>query len=296
MGRLSEAFDPESYVPEPTAELAGRSLDLWLEDGRIIRCRFDGPDRVRWGILPEAAPTSTELPGRRPAGSSVEPAGSAHYLAMKLRESIHFVDFPSADEPATTITLLLDLGQGIATVLFGGLPSREEARRCLADRVAAGDELTGVTATFISASIDRPFTEGTPRHPSTRDMVGRRVEYTYSATERYEHIYLNDSFYTWHCLQGSEKGLADTDRCHYLRLADDLYLFVWREKIVPTLGVVTVDFAAMKTAGKILGYSAEVGGQIANFPVGARARILNVTEHGSTDDEQPNRRCGDDGA
>ena len=38
------------------------------------------------------------------------------------------------------------------------------------------------------------------------------------------------------CLDGVEKGLADVDRCHYVQVAEDLYLFVWREKIIPTLG------------------------------------------------------------
>jgi hypothetical protein len=107
------------------------------------------------------------------------------------------------------------------------------------------------------------------------------VEYTYSPTERYEHIYLNERFYTWHCLLGSEKGLADTDRCHYLKLADELYLFVWREKIVPTLGAVVVDFQAMRTMGKIFGHSQSGPGGgpagVVDFPVGARARLANVT-------------------
>ena len=90
----------------------------------------------------------------------------------------------------------------------------------------------------------------------TTELIGRRVEYTYSPTERYEHIYLNEDFYTWQCLLGSEKGLADTDRCHYLKLGDELYLFVWREKIVPTLGAVVADFSAMRTMGKIFGHAA----------------------------------------
>ncbi len=33
-----------------------------------------------------------------------------------------------------------------------------------------------------------------------------------------------------------------------------LYLFIWREKIVPTLGVVLVDLERLKTTGQILGY------------------------------------------
>jgi len=106
--------------------------------------------------------------------------------------------------------------------------------------------------------------------------VGQRIEYTYSPTERYEHVYLNDRLYTWHCLAGSEKGLADTDRCHYLRLAPLLYLFVWREKLVPTLGVVVVDLEQMKTTGKIFGYRGFAAGTLVNFPVGARARRLGA--------------------
>ena len=109
-------------------------------------------------------------------------------------------------------------------------------------------------------------------------MVGKRVEYTYSPTECYEHIYLNERFYTWHCLLGSEKGLADTDRCHYYKLADRLYLFVWREKIVPTLGSVVVDLEALRTTGKIFGYQGEGPGGLSNFPVGARARVLNADD------------------
>lgn len=73
----------------------------------------------------------------------------------------------------------------------------------------------------------------------------------------FEHIYLNEKLYTWHCMAGIEKGLADTDRCHYYKIAGSgtgsdagLYLFIWREKIIPTLGMVLVDFSRMKTTGK----------------------------------------------
>jgi MoaF C-terminal domain len=140
--------------------------------------------------------------------------------------------------------------------------------------------LTAVSAVFSSAALDVPFTAATPRHEPTTDLIGRRVEYAYSPTERYEHIYLNKDFYTWHCLMGSEKGLADTDRCHYLKLGDELYLFVWREKIVPTLGAVVADFSVMRTMGKIFGHAQDGPAGVVDFPVGARARLLNMTSHG----------------
>ncbi len=204
-------------------------------------------------------------------------APTKRYLAFKIRDGIYFVDYVKHQERPTTVTLLLDLDLAILTALIGRLPEPSETKLTLMERITAGKELTSVEALFLDGAVDARFTAETPRHGRTIDLVGRRVEYTYSPTERYEHVYLNERFYTWHCLLGSEKGLADTDRCHYYKLAEELYLFVWREKIVPTLGVVVVDFDKMRTAGKIFGYEGGDPGKLANFPVGAHARLLNVT-------------------
>jgi hypothetical protein len=262
VGELAEAFSPESNTPPPTGDLAGRTLKLHLEDGRVVACRFESDCRLFWEII------TGEEKGR---------GAEETYRATKVREGIYFVDFVERLKRATAVSTVLDLAQGIATALVGKLPAQTEVKRPLAERVAEGKELTAVSATFYSAALDVPFAPETRRHAPTGELVGRRVEYTYSLTERYEHIYLNEDFYTWHCLLGSEKGLADTDRCHYYKLAESLYLFVWREKIVPTLGVVVVDMDQMTTAGKIFGYQGGDFGKLANFPVGAHARLLNIT-------------------
>lgn len=131
-------------------------------------------------------------------------------------------------------------------------------------------------ARFVFARLDA---QPGPLPGFTTALVGMRNQYTYSPTERYEHIYLNDNFYAWQCLDGVEKGLADVDRCHYVQVAEDLYLFVWREKIIPTLGVILIDLQQMRTDGKIMGYQGSDFGALSNFPVGASAKILNVTRH-----------------
>jgi hypothetical protein len=51
------------------------------------------------------------------------------------------------------------------------------------------------------------------------------------------------------------------------------------------LGAVIVDFQAMRTMGKIFGHAASgveqaPTGGVADFPVGAHARLLNITSHG----------------
>jgi MoaF C-terminal domain/MoaF N-terminal domain len=263
VGELAHAFAPESNAPPVTDDLVGRTLRFALENGQLIEHRFQTGDRLTWEILGET--------GTRP--SSVE-----SYFAAKVRDGMYLVDYVKHQEPATAVTLVVDLDRQILTALVGRLPGPAETGLTLMERIAAGKELTAVEVDFLSGAVNAPFTADTPRHVTTADLVGRRVEYTYSSTERYEHIYLSERFYTWHCLLGSEQGLADTDRCHCYKLAEDLYLFVWREKIVPTLGVVVVDFVAMRTTGKIFGYSGGPGDEVASFRVGAHARLLNVTE------------------
>lgn len=198
------------------------------------------------------------------------------YRATEIRPGILFVDLILSDRRASTTSLVLDLDGGICTALEATLPEETEAKVPLVERAARGVELTSVRAKFLSGAIDAPFGPGAVRHSPTRELIGKRIEYIYGRSERYEHVYLNDQFYTWHCLSGSEQGLADTDRCHYLKIADRLYLFVWREKIVPTLGVVVVDLQQMKTTGKIFGYQGLDFGALANFPVGARVRPVGA--------------------
>jgi hypothetical protein len=263
VGALGAAFEPDSHILPESAGLAGQRLPLHFENGARIEYRFVSATQLERTLV-DSAPA-----GEPPAADSIA------YSATEIRPSLYFVSFVEPHRRASAAALLLDLTKGICTLVRGQLPTREEASKPFFKRIADREELTGVGAEFIAASIGAPFDAKAARHLPTSDLVGKRIEYTYSATERYEHIYLNERLYTWHCLAGSEQGLADTDRCHYLKLAPDLYLFVWREKIVPTLGIVVVDLQQMKTTGRIIGYEGFDFGAITSFPVGARARLLS---------------------
>ena len=69
--------------------------------------------------------------------------------------------------------------------------------------------------------------------------------------------------------------MGDVERCHYYVIDRDLYLFVWREKIIPTLGVVMLDLHALKTTGKIFGYKDNAMTAVSNFPIGAVTTIID---------------------
>ena len=139
--------------------------------------------------------------------------------------------------------------------MVGTLPTAEEAARSAYELATEGEELTGVAVEIMLAFIDRPFVPGEHPHVPTDELVGKRVQYVYSQTEAYEHIYLNENLYTWQCLRGSEKG-SPTPIAATTGIGEELYLFVWREKIVPTLGVVLVDWRRKRSNGKLFGYQA----------------------------------------
>ncbi|PRX49368.1 molybdenum cofactor biosynthesis protein F [Prauserella shujinwangii] len=247
VGALGEGFAPDANVLEETTDLAGRTFALSLDAPVTLRI---GEGTASWG-------GHTDVPVR----------------VTSIRTGVYLVD-GVADEVSTTF--VLDVGSGAATLVEGRLPDAATRAEAAYTRVRRGAEPTGVTARIVHGGIDGP---AAVPHAPTADLVGLRTRYTYSPNEVYEHIYLTPDLYTWHCLRGVEKGLADTDRCHHVAIRDRLTLFVWREKIVPTLGLVLIDLDGLRTDGKIFGNDTFDEGSIVNFPVGARADILNFTAH-----------------
>lgn len=253
VGALAEGFAPHSNTLEPQHGLSGTTLALRFTDGETLSCHFVDQQTLSWG----------------------EYRGIA-YRATSIRPGILFIDFLDPAQDNASITLVCDRNQGNFTAVYGQLPDEQQTRLDAFSRVEQGLPLTAVNVEFQFGTLDDASVA--PPH-FTDELIGMRNMYTYSPTERYEHIYLNDNFYAWQCLDGVEKGLADVDRCHYVKVAEQLYLFVWREKIVPTLGVVMIDLQGMRTDGKILGYQGSDFSALSNFAVGAHAQVLNTTRH-----------------
>lgn len=259
VGALAHGFANDNHILAAVDDLAGRTLTLHFDNGWQIEHRF-AAKTLCWNAVGE--PASADLA----------------YRATSVRPGLYLVDFLKQEEGRThSVSLVLDLEQQCFTAVIGQMPSQAECAVDLFSRALAGGELTSVKAQFLHGSIDTPHTSNTPRHAPTDELIGLRNQYVYSASEAYEHVYLNANFYSWQCLKGVEQGLADTDRCHYYKIADQCYLFVWREKIVPTLGLVLIDLKAGRSDGKIFGYQSADFSSVANFPVGSLAQVLNRT-------------------
>jgi hypothetical protein len=251
VGALAEGFAPHSNTLEQQ-DLAGTTLAFHFAEAETVHCRFNDDQTLQWGDQ------------------------HVDYRATSIRPGVLFIDFLDPQQANSSVTLVCDRQQGNFTAVYGQLPQESQARLDAFSRVEQGLPLTAVNAEFRFGRLDNSDA-ALPQF--TDELIGMRNLYTYSPTERYEHIYLNNNFYAWQCLDGVEKGLADVDRCHYVKVAEKLYLFVWREKIIPTLGVVMIDLQGMRTDGKILGYQGSDFSSLSNFAVGAHAQILNTTHY-----------------
>jgi hypothetical protein len=262
VGELAKGISEDTLPAD--GRLTGSALTLHAEDGSIVRLSFSASDRLIWEAL---------------EGPEAGDRGEEAVIVTRPRPEVAVVDYVAATRRATSVTIVLDLARGAATTVTGTLPTPEQAARSAFALATNGEELTLVKTTITQAFIDAPFVAGEHPHVTTDELVGKRVQYVYSKTEAYEHIYLNENLYTWQCLRGGEQGLADTDRCHYRKIGDELYLFVWREKVIPTLGVVIVDWRRKQSNGKLFGYEGSDFGELSTTPISSHARLLNATDY-----------------
>ncbi|BCS18621.1 molybdenum cofactor biosynthesis F family protein [Aspergillus puulaauensis] len=228
------------HLMTESSQLSGKHVDLVFSDSSRITHHFIDSNTLKWEVVG--------------AGQS----GNAEYKAFEVRPNIFFVDFykPDHDEQVSLV-LNLSTGQAIAgTSSFRMVNSQKRTWTKFAD-ASIGD------------------TSVTPFQP-TDDLIGKHILYSYTPRDAYEHIYLNQGTFTWHCLSGTEKGLADTEPCKMLRLADKLYLLFWSEKIMPVESVVVVDLEKMRSTGRFFCWDPKPAKRV-QMSFGSYATVLAET-------------------
>lgn len=122
-----------------------------------------------------------------------------------------------------------------------------------------------------------------PPPEETRDLIGWRALYRYSPNHLYEHVYLSSQRYAWQCLVGEQRGHGDVDLATAWKLAENRYVFTFREFRIPVATTWLYDLDAMRTTGVFFGLNGE--GEIRHAPGGAHIIPLGrVTYPG---DDQP---------
>ncbi|PLB47793.1 hypothetical protein P170DRAFT_437536 [Aspergillus steynii IBT 23096] len=185
--------------------------------------------------------------------------GTAQYKAFEVRPNIFFVDFYKPDYEEQ-VSLVMNMRTGQAIVALSGFHIKEGQKR---------------TWTRFSNTSIAGFSNVAPFAPSA-DLIGKHILYQYTPRDSYEHIYLNQGTFTWHCLSGTEKGLADTEPCKMLKLDEELYLLYWSEKIMPVESVVVVDLQQMRSTGRFFCWDPKPA-KLVQMSFGSYATVLAET-------------------
>jgi hypothetical protein len=249
---LEEGFN-EHRLPL-TSKLVEQKFELHLEeDDKKIFIHFKNERQLEWS-------------------SYGEPLKVEHYEAIEIRPNIFFVDWVYHAAPKQSMSIVIDLVAQESTLLWSQLPNAEDARPDLFERIKKFNDLSAVKVHIIHAGINGKRTE--QAHCRTTELVGKRLKHTYSNQHAFEHIYLNERLFCWQSLEEPDKGLADTEPVDYVKISDNLYLFSWRERVVPWVGIVMIDLLQMRTAGKVFYGDIVNPDKVTNYTVGAQVDFL----------------------
>lgn len=244
----------------------GTNTDL---DGKNVELTFSNGSKAVYNFAAETL--------KRTEDNQIE---EASYKCIKIDDNLYMAWFRQPANKANQTIILMDFDTDQATEFYGLMPTLEEAKIDLISLAFSENCCTRVKLMYRSASMSGGAVKPIER---TKEIVGNRVRWTYSETDIYEHIYLNENFYSWQCLEGPEKGLADTDHCDYFKLRDKLYLFVWREKLVPTMGFIATNYRAgndaLQSNGTLFGINTVNGAPEGGEIVGAKGKVVNYTEN-----------------
>ena len=249
---LAPGFDA-NRAPHTTA-LAGR--DITIVDGRGTRIRhLFGETGLHWSYTPGEG---DETPAQD---------DDDDYIAFEVADGLYFAQFHHRGNPMEAVSLVLDLRDGRALSVISLLGEAAEGR-------------TAVQQFFVPAVIEGAETRGAAACQTT-ELIGRRALWVYSSVHAYEHVYLSPQWYTWQCLGGPERGQADTDECSTWQVRPGIYIFAWREKVIPCASVTIADHRNinhMRSHGVLFGYD-ESGTEPVHFTFGAYGRLLSTTVH-----------------
>ncbi|MEO8261899.1 MAG: MoaF C-terminal domain-containing protein, partial [Pseudolysinimonas sp.] len=205
-----------------TDELIGRNVTLTLADGGALTAEFD-----------EATVTWTASGVDWPGG------GTDAYEAIAIGDGAFWVDFSIAERQVETVTIAYSPAAGWALVVHS---------------VIHGDDFA--TETRVMQSFHPGQVAGAPSAElpaPSRDLIGKRTLFRYSARHLYEHIYLSSRRFTWHNLIGEQRGHAASELATTYKLEDGMYLFTWREEKIPVGTVFVFDYARGRSTGKFIG-------------------------------------------
>ena len=202
-----------------TGALAGTALTVTTTDRPPLELRFATADEVAW--------------------TSGEDSGTDWYEAVEMRPGVLFLTLTYAAQPLRAVALVVNRNTGRTLAIESQIAPEPTPGRPRVDQ------------TFVPGRlVDIP---GGAEPGPTRDLVGLRALYRYSPNHLYEHVYLSSERYAWQCLTGEQRGHGDVDLATTWSLGDSLYVFTFREFLIPVAATWLYDLDAMRTVGTFFG-------------------------------------------
>lgn len=235
MEDFSEGIDT-NRLPQ-TGALDSTHHRIVTDDGLVLNLEFREGHRVDWNVSSDWLVAS----------------GEDDYDGVELADGAFWVDISPRSLISQSLTAVFHPRKGWALLVHSVInPEGAETE-------------TRVTQTFHAGYLNDH--EGATRPAPTRDLIGKRTLFRYSANHLYEHIYLSSRRFVWHNLVGEQRGHAAAELATTYKLDEGVYLFTWREEVIPVGTVFIFDYARGRSTGKFIGLSS--AGQIQNDPGGA---------------------------
>lgn len=229
-----------------TDALDGRTVRFELAGGGVLTLGFEA-DIVSW------AATGVEWAGE----------GADAYEAVPIGDGAFWVDLSFAERRVETLTVVFSPVKGWALAVHSMIHDEHFTTE------------TRVMQSFHPGRLSDATSEVVLPAP-TRDLIGKRTLFRYSAHHLYEHIYLSSRRFVWHNLIGEQRGHAAAELATTYKLEEGMYLFTWREEKIPVGTVFVFDYARGRSTGKFIGLTGD--GLVANSPGGAQ-----ILEFGASD-------------
>lgn len=229
-----------------TAALVGKTLVLTFDKQRLTLA-FQSAQALQWSQEGES--------------------GHDWYEAIEVAPDTFFIDMTFTAKPRESLTLIVNTA----------------SRRVLSIRsIAATTHVEGkpLVDQFFDVGVlagDHSGPSGMEPEP-TRELIGMRTFQRYSPRHLYEHVYLSSQRYCWQCLVGEQRGHGDVDLASYYKFDEQLYVFTFREFLIPVASVFFFNMKDLRSTGKFLGLSSE--GAVQNNKAGAFIQKASMTFYG----------------
>ena len=210
-----------------TRDWRGKTLQIAFEKTRKSRCA--------------SVPIGNGCCG--PGGESGEDA----YEEVQTSAARYFFNIPLQSPGNECLTLVLNRDSGRALLVRSTLlPEQTVEKGSRLKQSFHVGRIVGVTPSGVAPHL-------------TRELIGYRTLNVYSPNHYYEHFYVNTERYARQNLRGEQFGHGDMDYATYYKFEDEMFLFTFREKIIPVCSVFFFDFISGRCTGTFLGWTPPAG-------------------------------------